>query len=101
MNDETMKGAVAGSGGQWMSCITLADHVGATAGLARALHRWRLPVGIPRFVPRLVLGSEVADHLLYFSQMARAAALEQSGVQTTSPDLATALRAALESGSYT
>jgi uncharacterized protein (TIGR01777 family) len=118
-------GSRFGSGHQWMSWITLDDHVAATtqlltagvtgpvnivaphsvtndeftAELARAVHRWRLPVGIPRVLPRLALGRELADHLLWFSQRARPAALERFGFQFTSPDLATALRTVLQPGS--
>lgn len=118
-------GGPLGSGRQWMSWVSLDDVVGAirflldrddmagpvnvcspepvtNAEMAKAvgaaLHRPSL-VPVPAFAPRLVLGREMADSLLFASQRVRPAVLIDAGYPFVHPDLAAALDAALGSGS--
>ncbi|MGH9215166.1 MAG: DUF1731 domain-containing protein, partial [Acidimicrobiales bacterium] len=58
------------------------------------LHRPTV-VPVPAFGPRLVLGREMADELLFVSQRAVPAALTAAGYEFAHPDVATALRAML------
>lgn len=109
-------GGPFGSGQQWMSWITLADEVAAlrflltssVAGpvnltapapvtnkqfakaLGRALHRPAL-LPVPRFGPRLVLGREMADEVLFASQRLRPRVLQDGGFDFAHPDLDTGL----------
>jgi uncharacterized protein (TIGR01777 family) len=117
-------GGRMGSGRQWMSWITLADHVGAirflleggrsgrvagpvnltspqpvtnrqlTAALGRALHRPIL-VPVPRFGPRLVVGRQMADEMLFMSQRVHPEVLQAAGYDFRHPDIDTALHAVL------
>ena len=109
-----------GSGAQWWSWITLDDEIRALAWLLEndlrgpvnlaapnpvtnreftrilgvALSRpARLPV--PRFAPRLLLGSELADALLFTSARVQPEVLESSGFTFSHSDLALGLRAML------
>jgi uncharacterized protein (TIGR01777 family) len=109
-----------GSGRQWWSWISLEDEVGAirflldhdvsgavnltapspvtnaefTKTLGRVVHRPAV-LPVPRFGPRLVLGRELADHLLYTSQRVEPAALARHGYRFCHPGLESALRAAI------
>jgi uncharacterized protein (TIGR01777 family) len=109
-----------GSGRQWQSWITLDDEAGAithllthdVAGpvnlttpnpvtnatfaktLGAVLHRPAV-LPIPAFGPRLVLGRELADNLLFSSQRALPHALQASGYRFAHVDLAEALRSVL------
>jgi uncharacterized protein len=65
-----------------------------TKALGAALHRPTV-VPVPAFGPRLVLGREMADELLFVSQRAEPAALTAAGYRFAHPDVATALRALL------
>jgi NAD dependent epimerase/dehydratase family enzyme len=65
-----------------------------TAALGAALHRPNV-VPVPAFGPRLVLGREMADELLFVSQRAVPAALTAAGYDFAHHDVATALRAVL------
>jgi uncharacterized protein (TIGR01777 family) len=109
-----------GSGSQWWSWITLDDEIRAiqwllesdvrgpvnlsaprpvtnrefTRVLSGVLSRpARLPV--PRFGPRLVLGSELADALLFTSARVQPAVLESSGFAFSHGDLEAGLRSML------
>jgi NAD dependent epimerase/dehydratase family enzyme len=58
--------------------------------LGRAVHRPAV-VPVPAFGPRLLLGRELADSLLFVSQRVRPVALEQAGYEFAHPELAGAL----------
>jgi len=110
-----------GSGRQWMSWVSLTDEVGAIVHLlgsdvsgavnltapqpvtnatfadtlGEVLHRPTfLPV--PSFGPKLVLGADRADALLFGSQRVQPRVLEADGFAFAHPDLASALRAELD-----
>jgi uncharacterized protein (TIGR01777 family) len=110
-----------GSGAQWWSWITLDDEIRAIAWLLESDVRGpvnltapkavtnseftrvlsgmlsrpaRLPV--PRFGPRFLLGSELADALLFTSARVRPAALESSGFAFSHRDLEAGLRSMLK-----
>jgi uncharacterized protein len=125
-------GGRMGSGRQWFSWITLADHIDATrflleaggdgggAGsvtgpvtgpvnltsprpvtnreltkaLGKALHRPTL-LPVPRFGPRLVLGREMADEMLFMSQRVHPEVLRRAGYRHHHPDIDSALDAVL------
>jgi uncharacterized protein (TIGR01777 family) len=109
------------SGRQWMSWVSIDDEVGVirflferadlagpvnvtgpspatnaqfTEALGAALHRPTV-VPVPAFGPRLVLGREMADELLFVSQRAVPAALTAAGYEFAHPEVATALQAML------
>ncbi len=111
-----------GSGAQWWSWITLDDEIRAIAWLlendvsgpvnltapnpvtnreftrvlSAVLSRpARLPV--PRFGPSLLLGSELADALLFTSARVRPTVLESGGFVFSQPDLEAGLRGMLKS----
>lgn len=116
-------GGRMGSGHQWMSWISLDDEVRAiafllthdvsgpvnltapdpvtNAQLAKALgaelHR-PAAVPVPAFGPRLALGRELADSLLFVSQRVRPAVLEEAGYPFAHPLLPGALEHALAGG---
>jgi uncharacterized protein (TIGR01777 family) len=109
-------GGRLGSGRQWMSWIHLDDEVGAirfllehdvrgpvnataptpvtnavfAKELGRALHRPAV-VPVPAFGPRLLLGREMADSLLFISQRALPEVLVSNGFRFEHPDLDEAL----------
>lgn len=109
-----------GDGRQWQSWISLADEVGAiihlldadvagavnlvaphpvtnrefTSVLASVLRRPAV-MPIPSFGPKLLLGSELAEALLYTSQRVQPTRLEASGYHFEHPTLEVALRAIL------
>lgn len=109
-----------GNGRQWMSWISLTDEIRAiehllTSGLSgpvnltapapvrnaefaktlgRVLGRPSL-LPVPPFGPKLLLGSELADALLFDGQRVVPSALREDGFEFSHADLATALRAEL------
>jgi uncharacterized protein (TIGR01777 family) len=113
-------GGRLGSGDQWMSWISLADEVGAirflldhpvagpvnltapgpvtnavfTKALGRVLHRPTL-LPVPAFGPKLLLGSELAEQLLFYSQRVLPDVLVEAGYEFRYDEVETALRAAL------
>lgn len=114
-------GARLGSGRQWMSWITLGDHVSATkrildddamtgafnlcapapvtnaeltASIGRALHRPAFLV-VPASLLRLGLGGETAEETVLTSQRAHPEALLCAGFTFTNPGIDQALTAAL------
>jgi uncharacterized protein (TIGR01777 family) len=109
-----------GSGHQWMSWISLADEVGAirflldhdirgpvnltapvpvtnevlTKALGRVLHRPTfLPV--PSFGPKLLVGAELAETLLYEGQRVLPEVLQEAGFEFRHPEIEPTLRAVL------
>ncbi len=112
-----------GSGRQWQSWIARPDEVGAiqhlltadvagpvnltsprpvtnremTAALGRVLKRPTV-VPIPAFGPRLLLGRELADELLFSGQRVLPRVLQASGYTFRLPELEAALRALLHEG---
>jgi uncharacterized protein (TIGR01777 family) len=116
-------GGRLGSGRQWWSWVSIDDEVGAirfaidrsdvagpanltapqpvtnaqfTAALGSVVHRPTV-LPIPAFGPRLVLGRELADELLFTSQRVLPAVLTAAGYPFAHPDLHTALRGLLGS----
>ncbi len=113
-------GGRLGPGTQWVSPISLDDHVRATLfaldhrlggalnlvaptpatnaeltrALARALHRPGL-VAVPSFALRLALGAQMAEELLLASQRALPGRLEAAGFAFAHPTLDAVVRAAL------
>jgi uncharacterized protein len=113
-------GGRLGSGRQWMSWVSLDDAVGVirfvlarddisgpvnvvspepvtnaemAATIGAVLHR-PSAIPVPAFGPRLLLGREMADELLFVSQRVRPAVLVDAGYPFAHPDLTTALEAA-------
>jgi uncharacterized protein (TIGR01777 family) len=110
-----------GSGAQWWSWISLDDEISAltwllendirgpvnlvgpnpvtnrqfTRILGAALSRPAL-FPVPRFGPRLLMGSELADSLLFTSARVQPSILESSGFDFSHPTLEVALRHILE-----
>ena len=109
-----------GSGRQWQSWITLADEVAAithlltadvegpvnltapspvtnrefTEVLGSVLHRPTF-MTVPRFGPKLLLGGELADALLFTGQRVLPRVLQDGGFQFQHPTLEVGLRAVL------
>lgn len=111
-----------GTGRQWMSWISLADEVRAirflldhdiagpvnataptpvtNAVFTRAVgHTLRRPtfLPIPNFGPKLLVGSELAEVLLFEGQRVLPEVLQERGFDFTAPDLESALRSILRS----
>ena len=110
-----------GDGSQWQSWISLDDEIAAithlltadvrgavnltapnpvrnadfTKALATALHRPAV-IPVPAFGPKLVLGAELAESLLFSSQRVLPSALLGSGYEFAHPTLEEGLVAALE-----
>ncbi len=110
-----------GNGKQWMSWITIDDHVAAVADLltngaqgpvnltapnpvrngefaktlAKVLHRPAL-LPVPAFGPKLLLGSELAESLLFTGQRVEPGVLTELGFAYRHPQLEQALRAVLD-----
>jgi len=114
-------GGKMGSGDQWQSWISIDDEVAAithllasdtsgpvnltapkpvtnaefTKALGEVLHRPTI-LPIPKFGPKLLLGGELADNLLFTGQKVLPAVLDaDDGFTFQHPDLATALQALL------
>ncbi len=113
-------GARLGSGGQWWSWITLRDEVRAitwlldhevggpvnlvaprpvtnaefTRALGRAVHRPAV-LAVPAFAPRLALGREMADALMFTSARVEPRVLTAGGFEFAHPELDGALRGVL------
>jgi uncharacterized protein (TIGR01777 family) len=114
-------GGRLGSGRQWMSWVTLEDEVRAirflierddlsgpvnvvapepvtnaelAQALGAALHR-PAAIPVPAFAPRLLLGREMADGLLFASQRVRPDVLVDAGYGYAHTGIAPALRAVL------
>jgi len=113
-------GGRMGSGRQWWSWVSLDDEVDAirwlldhdvagpvnvvapqpvtnaqlTKTLAAVLHRPSL-VPVPSFGPKLLLGGELAESLLFTSQRVQPRVLAESGYPFRHPDLEGALRSLL------
>jgi len=109
-----------GDGTQWMSWIAIDDEVGAIThlltsavegpvnltaphpvrnlefvkALGEALHRPSI-VPVPRFAPRLLLGTEAADNLLFNGQRVDPKVLTEDGYEFQFPGLDEALAALL------
>lgn len=113
-------GGKMGNGEQWQSWISIDDEVGAivhllgssvegpvnltapnpvtnaefTDTLGAVLKRPTF-LPIPKFGPKLLLGSELADNLLFTGQKVVPTVLQADGYEFAHPDLASALRAQL------
>jgi uncharacterized protein (TIGR01777 family) len=113
-------GGRMGGGREWWSWISLTDEVRAiaflldhdvsgpvnltgpaparnadvAAALGRVLHRPAL-VPVPSFGPKLLLGSELATQLLFYSQRIEPRVLDAHGFRFEHTDVETALRAEL------
>jgi uncharacterized protein len=114
-------GGRLGSGRQWLSWVSIDDEVGVirflfdradvagpvnvtgpspatnaqfTKALGAVLHR-PTAMPVPAFGPRLVLGREMADELLFVSQRAVPSVLTAAGYDFAHDDVDTALRAVL------
>ena len=114
-------GGRLGSGKQWMSWVTLDDEVGAirflldrgdlsgpvnvvapepvtnaelAKALGAALHR-PAAIPVPAFAPRLLLGREMADGLLFGSQRVRPDVLVHAGYGYAHTEIGPALQAVL------
>jgi NAD dependent epimerase/dehydratase family enzyme len=67
-----------------------------TKTLGRVLHRPAV-LPVPKLGPSLLLGGELTESLLYFSQRVLPAKLQESGFSFTHPSLEGALRSMLVS----
>ena len=110
-----------GNGRQWQSWISIDDHIRAveylltadiagavnltapgavtnrdfTKVLAQVLHRPAV-MTVPSFAPKLLLGGELADALLFTGQRVQPARLQSSGFEFRHPTLDGALRSLLK-----